>query len=94
MMNQENLKKKEIRKRLKKLLVEELALQGIDPEDLADNERLFDGGLELDSLDAVEIAVILQRSFDLEVKDAKLGRRIFQTIDTLTSWIYEKQESR
>lgn len=88
------MKKEAIRKQLKILLIEELVLQDMTPEDMKDDERLFDGGLGLDSLDAVEIVVILHRSFGLEVKDAKLGRRIFQTIDTLTNWVYENQQTR
>ena len=67
----------QIRKKLKKLLVTNLSLADIKPEDIKDDEILFEEGLGLDSLDAVEIVVLLQRNFGLEVKDMDQGKKIF-----------------
>ncbi len=83
----------EIRKFLKKLLVENLSLEDILPEDINDDEILFGDGLGLDSLDAVEIVVLLQRNFGLEVKDMKQGREIFYSVDTLARYIYENKKT-
>jgi acyl carrier protein len=83
----------EIRKILKALLVENLSLEDIQPEDIKDDEILFGDGLGLDSLDAVEIVVLLQRNFGLEVKDMKQGREIFYSIDTLARYIYENKNA-
>ncbi len=79
----------QIRKKLKKLLVTNLSLADIKPEDIKDDEILFEEGLGLDSLDAVEIVVLLQRNFGLEVKDMDQGKKIFFSVDTLTQYIYE-----
>ena len=79
-----------IRKRLKELLVSNLAfLNELDPLKIKDDEILFGQGLGLDSLDAVEIVVVLQRNFGLDVRDMKRGREIFYSIDTLSRYIYE-----
>jgi len=83
----------EIRKLLKKLLVENLSLEDIRPEDIKDDEILFGDGLGLDSLDAVEIVVLLQRNFGLEVKNMKQGREIFYSVDTLARYIYENKKT-
>ncbi|MBU1713015.1 MAG: acyl carrier protein [Proteobacteria bacterium] len=83
----------EIRKLLKELLVENLSLEDIRPEDIKNDEILFGDGLGLDSLDAVEIVVLLQRNFGLEVKDMKQGREIFYSIDTLARYIYENKKA-
>lgn len=83
----------EIRKFLKELLVENLSLEDIRPEDIKDDEILFGDGLGLDSLDAVEIVVLLQRNFGLEVKDMKQGREIFYSVDTLARYIYENKKT-
>jgi acyl carrier protein len=53
---------------------------------------LFGEGLGLDSLDAVEIVVLLQRNFGLEVKDMEQSRKIFQSIDTLARYICENRK--
>lgn len=83
----------EIRKLLKELLVENLSLEDIRPEDIKDDEVLFGDGLGLDSLDAVEIVVLLQRNFGLEVKDMKQGREIFYSVDTLAKYIYVNKKT-
>ncbi|WDN87474.1 acyl carrier protein [Desulfosarcina sp. BuS5] len=79
----------EIREELKKLLVENLALDDINPEEIKDDEILFGDGLGLDSLDAVEIVVILQRNFGLEIQDMEQGQKIFYSIETLANYVYE-----
>ncbi|RLC26717.1 MAG: acyl carrier protein [Deltaproteobacteria bacterium] len=82
----------EIRKKLKELLVENLSLEDVSPEEIKDDEILFGEGLGLDSLDAVEIVVLLQRNFGIEVKDMKEGQKIFYSIDTLANYVYENKD--
>lgn len=84
----------DIRKLLKELLIESLSLEDTEPDDIADDEILFGEGLGLDSLDAVEIVVLLQRNFGLEVKDMKQGKEIFYSIDTLARYVYENTRTQ
>jgi len=78
-----------IKQKLKELLVSSLSLEDVSPEDIQDDDPLFGEGLGLDSLDAVEIVVLLQRNFGLEVKDMEKGRQIFQSVPTLAEYVYE-----
>lgn len=84
----------DIRARLKQLLVSSLSLEGVRPEDIQDDAPLFNEGLGLDSLDGVEIVVLLQRNFGLEVKDMEMGRKIFRSVSTLAEYVYENTEGR
>ena len=81
-----------IREKLKELLVSQLSLEGVKPEEIKDDEVLFGEGLGLDSLDAVEIVVLLQRNFGLDVKDMNQSKKIFYSVDTLARYIYENKK--
>lgn len=80
----------EIKAKLKRLLVEQLSLEDVCPEEIADDVELFGTGLGLDSLDAVEIVVLLQRNFGLEVKDMEQSREVFRTVNSLAEYVYSK----
>ena len=83
-----------IRAKLKELLVSNLNMEGVTPDQIKDDDALFGEGLGLDSLDAVEIVVILQRNFSVEVKDMEKGREIFRSINTLADYVYETQQAK
>ncbi len=81
-----------LKQNLKEMLVRDLSLEDIKPEEIKDDAMLFGEGLGLDSLDAVEIVVLLQRNFGLEIKDMEKGREIFYSIDTLAKYVYENMK--
>jgi acyl carrier protein len=89
MLDNEAKELAETREKLKEMLVESLSLEDINPGDIKDDEVLFGEGLGLDSLDAVEIVVMLQRNFGLEIKDMNKGKEIFYSIDTLARYVYQ-----
>ena len=80
-----------IKEQLKKIIIEELNLEEISPEDIEDDAPLFGEGLGLDSLDAVEIVVLLEKHFGVEVKSLDEGREAFRSINTLAAYIEAKQ---
>lgn len=81
---------KSINLRLKIILIQELNLQDISPEDIRDDDSIFGDGLGLDSLDAVELVVQVEKHFGVEIKDMDEGRIAFQSINSLGQFIEER----
>ena len=79
-----------LNEKLKTIIIEELNLEDIRAEDIEDDAPLFGEGLELDSLDAVELVVQVQRIFGVEIKDMEEGRLAFQSINALRHFIEER----
>lgn len=79
-----------LNEKLKTIIIEELNLEDVRAEDIDDDAPLFGEGLELDSLDAVELVVQVQKHFGVEIKDIEEGRLAFQSINALRQFIEER----
>ena len=75
------------KKKLRELIVSHLSLVNVTPDSIRDEEPLFGEGLGLDSLDAVELVVMLKRHFGVEVPDSETGRRIFSSVNALAEFV-------
>ena len=72
---------------LKEKLIEGLGLEDITPSELDDNDVLFNDGLGLDSVDAIELAVILTNEYGIKFNNMDETKEVFSTIKTLTDYI-------
>jgi acyl carrier protein len=72
---------------LKKQIIEVLNLEGMKPEDIADDAPLFGEGLGLDSIDALELIVLMEKNYGIKLQDAKKGKEILQSVKTMADFI-------
>jgi len=81
-----------IKEKLKEVLISDLNLVDVTPEEIRDDEPLFgDDGLGLDSLDAVEIIVIVQKHFGVEIRNMEEGKDALRSLVSLAKFIEERQ---
>ena len=82
----------DLKKDLKEMLVRDLKLQDVNPEEIADDDPLFEEGLGLDSLDAVELVVLINKHYGIQIQDMEEGRIAFASINALADFITENSE--
>lgn len=73
--------------RIKNLIVNSLHLDGMKPEMIEDDAPLFGEGLGLDSVDALELVVALEKEFGIKIKSQELGREVFSSVSSLSQFI-------
>jgi acyl carrier protein len=79
----------ELKQQLKKQIIEFLNLISVSPDDIKDDEPLFGEGLGLDSIDSIELIVLLGREYGINIQDPKQGRKILVDINTMVAYIEE-----
>ena len=82
-----------LKEQLKKQIVKFLNLINVQPEDIKDDEPLFGKGLGLDSIDSIELIVLLNREYGITIQDPKEGRKILVDINTMADYI-EKHRTK
>lgn len=76
---------------LKTQIIAQLNLQDTKPEDIGDDQPLFIEGLGLDSIDALELIVLLQQQYKIKLSNAEDGPRVFKTVRTMAEYITAHQ---
>ena len=72
---------------LKTKIIESLRLQDVTPDQIGDEDPLFGEGLGLDSIDALELVVMLEKNYGIVIKDIEEGRPAFQSVRALADFI-------
>jgi acyl carrier protein len=72
---------------LKKQIIEALNLKHLKPEDIGNEQPLFVEGLGLDSIDALELIVLLQQKYNIKISNPQEGPKIFHSVRTMAEYI-------
>ena len=80
-----------LKQELKAKIIEALNLEDIAIEDIKDNDPLFGEGLGLDSIDALELIVLLDKVYGIRLLDPKQGKAIFESVETMAKYIAENR---
>ncbi len=78
--------------KLKKEIIEELNVENITPEEIDSEAPLFGEGLGLDSIDVLELVVLLDKNYGIKIQASKEGPKIFRSVRTIAEYILEHQK--
>ena len=77
---------------LKQQIIESLNLQGMNPADIDDNAPLFGDGLGLDSIDSLELMVLLERNYGIKIEDAREGRKVLESVSSMAEYVQQHRK--
>ncbi len=76
---------------IKQLMIRELDLRSKTPADIGDDQQLFGGGLSLDSLDALQLAVALEERFGVKIPEGDEAKSVFASVSAIAQYILSAQ---
>lgn len=77
----------DFKRTLKLQIIKALNLQGMQPEEIEDNAPLFGEGLGLDSIDSLEMIVLMERNYGIKIEDPREGRKVVESINSMADYI-------
>ena len=77
--------------KLKQEIIEVLNLEDIKPEDIDNDAPLFGEGLGLDSIDALELIVLMEKNYGIKLQDPAKGKEIFKSINVMADYIQKNR---
>ncbi|MCF6169793.1 MAG: phosphopantetheine-binding protein [Bacteroidales bacterium] len=82
----------ELIEKLKVQIIEQLNLEDMEPEDIDAEDPLFGNGMGLDSIDALELIVLLEKEYGIKIQNPKDGQKIFFSIKSMAEFITANQK--
>jgi acyl carrier protein len=82
----------ELIEKLKTDIIEQLNLVDINKDDIQADTPLFGTGLGLDSIDSLELSVLLERKYGVKITNSQEGKKVFQSLRTMAEFIMENQK--
>lgn len=77
---------------LKKEIIKALNLEDVTPDDIDADAPLFGGGLGLDSIDALELIVMLEKKYGIKLKDPSEGKEVFKSVNVMAAFVEKNRK--
>lgn len=81
----------DLKKDIKELIISSLNLADMTPDQIVDDAPLFQEGLGLDSIDALELAVAIERKYRVTIPDEAVGKKVFSSVSALAQYVGENR---
>jgi acyl carrier protein len=81
----------DLKQDIKQLIITSLNLDDMKPEQIVDDAPLFQEGLGLDSIDALELAVAIERKYRVTIPDEAVGKKVFSSVSALAQYVSENR---
>jgi len=82
-----------LKQQLKEQIIKYLNLLEVVPEDIKDDEPFFGGNMGLDSIDSLELIVLLEREYGIKINSTTEGRKVLVDVNTMTDYILENSKT-
>jgi acyl carrier protein len=76
-----------LHRKIKELIIERLQLEGMTPEEIEDGAPLFGEGLGLDSIDALELVIGIEKVFGVRIQDEEVGAKAFASVNAMVDFL-------
>ncbi len=81
----------DLKQDIKELIISSLNLSDVTPDQIVDDAPLFQEGLGLDSIDALELAVAIERKYKVTIPDEAVGKKVFSSVSALAQYVGEQR---
>ena len=79
--------------KLKTEIIDILNLENVTPDDINENTPLFESDLGLDSIDLLELIVLMQKNYNISITDPNQGEKILKSVSSMATYIKQHQEN-
>lgn len=82
----------ELIQQIKQMIIDSLRIEGMSPDEIETDAALFGEGLGLDSIDALQLVVAMEKEFGVVVPDAATGSKVFASVRSMAEYIMENRK--
>lgn len=82
----------QLKQQLKEQILDALSLDEMKPEEIDDNAPLFGEGLGLDSIDALELIVLMEKQYGIKLSNPSEGKEVFRSINVMAEYIAKNRK--